>query len=162
MVAFAPSDVVWAGYDGRRETSHWTLEGRPLPYVPFDWDDYVAEDPPRFKPWYERSLRTRPARATEATIPVERIPRVILIAGGDDQVWPSVESAERIRQRRAGHGLETTVVTTVDAGHRTILPGERLVTTGASLARGGTEAADRRLGALAWTAIEAAWGIPRR
>jgi hypothetical protein len=101
-------------------------------------------------------------RATEATIPVERIPRVILIAGGDDQVWPSVESAERIRQRRAGHGLETTVVMTVDAGHRTILPGERLVTTGASLARGGTEAADRHLGALAWTAIEAAWRIPRR
>ena len=36
VVAFAPSDVVWGGLaaDGRL-TSHWTLHGEPLPYVPF-------------------------------------------------------------------------------------------------------------------------------
>lgn len=162
VIAFAPSDVVWAGYDGRRETSHWTLEGRPLPYVPIDWDGYVEEDPPRFRALYERSLRTQSTRAADAAIAVERVPRLILVAGGDDQVWPSLESADRIRIRRARHGLETTVVTTPDAGHRTILPGEQPVTAGVSMARGGSEAADRRLGALAWNAIEAAWGDQRQ
>ena len=37
VVAFAPSDVVWAGVraDGSI-TSHWTLDSVPLPFVPFD------------------------------------------------------------------------------------------------------------------------------
>lgn len=158
VVAFAPSDVVWAGYDEQRETSHWTLDGQPLPYVPFDWDGYVVEEPPRFRPLYEKSLRTYSARAVEAAIPVERITQLVVIAGGDDQVWPSVDSADRIRSRRSRHGLETTVVTTPDAGHRTILPAEPSVASGFSMARGGSENADRLLGALAWEAILKALG----
>lgn len=156
MVAFAPSDVVWAGYDGQRETSHWTLEGRLLPYTPFNWDGYVPETPARFRPLYEKSLRSHAARAAEATIPVERISELVVVAGGDDQVWPSVDSADRIKARRSRHSLDTIVVTTVDAGHRTILPGEPLVTGGVSMARGGSEAADTQLGTLAWTAIRQA------
>jgi hypothetical protein len=37
VIAFAPTDVVWGGVrpDGGA-TSHWTLDGEPLPYVPFD------------------------------------------------------------------------------------------------------------------------------
>lgn len=34
LVAFAPADVVWAGYEGQRETSRWTFDGHPLPYCP--------------------------------------------------------------------------------------------------------------------------------
>lgn len=156
VVAFAPSDVVWAGYDGQRETSHWTLGGRPLPYTPFNWDGYVPETPAHFKPLYEKSLRSHAARAAEATIPVERISELVVVAGGDDQVWPSVDSADRIRARRSRHGLDTIVVTTADAGHRTILPGEPLVTGGVSMARGGSEVADTQLGTLAWNAIRQA------
>lgn len=153
VVAFAPSDVIWAGYDNHRETSHWTLEGRPLPYTPFDWDGYVAETPARFRPLYEKSLRTNAAQATEATIPVERISKLVVVAGGNDQVWPSIDSADRIASRRSSHGLDTIVVTTVEAGHRTILPGEPLVMGGMSMARGGSEAADTQLGQLAWRII---------
>lgn len=156
VVAFAPSDVVWAGYDGQRETSHWTLEGRPLPYTPFNWDGYVPETPARFRPLYEKSLRSHAARAAEATIPVERISELVVVAGGDDQVWPSVDSADRIKARRSRHGLDTIVVTTADAGHRTILPGEPLVTGGVSMACGGSEVADTQLGTLAWNAIRQA------
>lgn len=161
VVAFAPSDVVWAGYDDQRETSHWTLDGQPLPYVPFDWDGYVAGTPVRLRPLYERSLSTYSDHVAEATIPVERIPRVIAVAGGDDQVWPSVESAKRIQSRRARLGLDTTVVTAADAGHRTILPGEPLVTTAVSMVRGGSEVADRQLGAHAWAAIVQAFEAER-
>ena len=156
VVAFAPSDVVWAGYDGERETSHWTWEGRALPYTPFDWDGYVAETPARFRPLYERSLRTHAALAAQAAIPVERIPRLIVVAGDDDQVWPSVDSADRIRTRRSRHGVPTTVVTSADAGHRTILPGEPPVAAGAAMARGGSVSADRELGTLAWSALREA------
>lgn len=77
----------------------------------------------------------------------------MLIAGGDDQVWPSIDHAERIRIRRSIAGLETEVITATAAGHRTILPGEQPVTGGAVMLRGGTNAADRNLGDRAWTAI---------
>lgn len=156
VIAFAPSDVVWAGYDEGRESSHWSIDGEPLPYVPFDWDGYEPQTPARFRPVYERSLRTHADRVAAASIPVERIRRLVLVAGGDDQVWPSLDSAERIRARRADHGAGTAVVTSMDAGHRTVLPGEPVVTAGAAMVRGGSEAADRRLGTRAWAVIAAA------
>ncbi|WP_256728635.1 acyl-CoA thioester hydrolase/BAAT C-terminal domain-containing protein [Microbacterium oleivorans] len=157
VIAFAPSDVVWAGYDEqRRETSHWTLGHAPVPYLPFDWDGYVKETPARFRPLYERSRATFSDGIAAASIPVERIQRLVLVAGGDDQVWPSVPHAENIRSRRASVGLATALIVATRAGHRTILPGERTVTGGAPMLRGGTEAEDKALGARAWNTIETA------
>ena len=75
---------------------------------------------------------------------------MITVAGGDDQVWPSDLHAENIRSRRAAHGMQTTAVTDDAAGHRTVLPGEPVISGGLRMRRGGTEAADRRLGQLAW------------
>jgi len=77
----------------------------------------------------------------------------VLIAGGDDHVWPADVHAERIAARRRAFGLVTTVIADPRAGHRAILPGESPVAGGVQMARGGTEAADRRLGAAAWAAI---------
>ncbi|MDA8372810.1 MAG: acyl-CoA thioesterase [Actinomycetota bacterium] len=155
VVAFAPSDVVWSGItaDGR-STSHWTLHGEPLPYVPFidDWEPET--DPPAFVNFYLQCRKKFADQVAEATIPVERIPNVIVVAGGDDQVWPAVTHAQAIASRRHEHGLETTVITDPMAGHRTILPGEPVVVGGLRMARGGTETADRRLGSQAWPHIE--------
>ncbi|WP_370544044.1 alpha/beta fold hydrolase [Frigoribacterium sp. VKM Ac-1396] len=154
VVAFAPSDVVWAGYDPTgAERSHWTWAGEPLPFVPIDPDGWASEAPPRFSPLYERSRRTFADRVGPATIEVERIARVVVVAGGDDQVWPSTVHAENVRRRRAEHGAETVVVEAAGAGHRAVLPGEPVVQGGTTMRRGGTEAADRELGARAWTAI---------
>lgn len=50
-------------------------------------------------------------------------------------------------------GLSTIVVPDTDAGHRTILPGEDVVSGGIRMRRGGSDAADRRLGASAWPAV---------
>lgn len=156
VVAFAPSDVVWTGVTGDgRATSHWTLGGETLACVPFvdGWES--AGDPPAYLDFY-RTCRSRfPERVTEAEIPVERIPEVVAVAGGDDQVWPAVEQAGAIAERRRRHGLTTTVVADLEAGHRTVLPGEPVVSAGARIARGGTEEADRRLGRAAWTHIQA-------
>lgn len=156
VVAFSPSDVVWAGIatDGR-VTSHWTWRDEALPYVPFDDKWSALSDPPAFIDLYTSSRHRFGREAEMATIPVERIKEVLLIAGGDDQVWPSVRHAESIRDRRAIYGYETTVVTDADAGHRVVLPGEPLARVGMRMKRGGTEKADRHLGAEAWARIRA-------
>jgi len=154
VIAFAPTDVVWPWNDHTGiERSHWTLTGARVPFVPIAWNSYVPETPARFRPLYEQSYAGSPARVKAAAIPVEQIQQLVLVAGGDDQVWPSTESVHRIstRRRRAGH--ETTVVTRADAGHRTILPGETVVAGGQAMQRGGSEEADRALGRAAWAAI---------
>jgi hypothetical protein len=154
VAAFAPSDVVWAGVDpDGRQTSHWSLGGRPLPFVPFDESWRPDGDPPAFLSLYLRSRDTDPAVLAAAAIPVERIPAVLTVAGQDDQVWPSVLHAGRIAARRAAHGLQTAVVTDDAAGHRAVLPGETAVSGGQRMRRGGTEMADRRLGRLAWAEL---------
>jgi hypothetical protein len=156
VVAFAPSDVVWAGVttDGRM-TSHWTLGGEPLPHVPFIENWEPTQDPPAFVDYYRLCRAHHPRHVADATIPVERIPEVVAVAGGDDQVWPSAVHAEAIAARREQHGLTTTVITDPDAGHRTRLPGEPQVAGGMRMARGGTETADLRLGHHVWPHIKA-------
>lgn len=150
-VALAPSPVAWAGFDGDRMSSHWTLAGDPVPFVPFvdDWEP--DGEPPAFRGLYAASLAADPRRSAEAAIPVERIRGdVVLVGGEDDQVWPGADFARLVAQRRQEHGLATTVVTHTEAGHRVVLPGEEPATGGMSLARGGTPEADRELGLLAW------------
>ncbi|KQX70007.1 acyl-CoA thioester hydrolase/BAAT C-terminal domain-containing protein [Angustibacter sp. Root456] len=154
VAAFAPSDVVWAGVTPEgRQTSHWTLGGEPLPFVPFVESAEPQGDPPSFRPVYEASRAAQPDAVARATIAVERIPHVLCVAGGDDQVWPSVAHAEAIRDRRAASGRPTTVVVDPDAGHRAVLPGEPVVTAGQRMARGGSQDADHRLGAAAWPVL---------
>lgn len=156
VIAFAPTDVVWGGVrpDGAM-TSHWTLDGVPLPYVPFDesWDQ--GQEVPAFRGLYEASRRRFAQQLDAARIPVERIDQVVLVAGRDDQVWPALSMCESIKVRRAAHGLDTVLVSDPDAGHHTVLPGEPMVTGGMRMRRGGTEDADRRLGVAAWSHITA-------
>ena len=116
-----------------------------------------GDGPPAFVGLYDRSLETSPELADAAAIPVERITgEVVVVAGGDDQVWNSVRYAAEIERRRRAHGLETTVVIHPDAGHRAVLPGEPASQGGMAMARGGSPAADAALGALAWPAIRSA------
>lgn len=153
-IAFAPTSVVWAGYDGSRETSHWTRDGSPVPFVPFAADWVPDEDPPAYCSYYERSLVTAPEAAGRAAIEVERIRGdVVLVAGGDDRVWPSVRFADEIAVRRLRAGHQTVVVTDPVAGHRTVLPGETTVEAGQRMQRGGTAAADAALGERCWPEI---------
>ena len=151
VVAFAPSDVVWTGVTAQgRATSHWTLNGRVVPHVPFinGWEP--AGDPPEFVHFYRECRAHFPEHVHDAAIPVERIRHVVVVAGGDDRVWPALTHAEAIAERRRWHGMATTVVTDPDAGHRTILPGEVPASGGIRMLRGGNDAADRRLGNEAW------------
>lgn len=62
VVGFAPSDVAWAGVrpDGT-QTSHWTLGGAPLPFVPLDEDWVSGDDVPAFVGLYEASRKRSPS-----------------------------------------------------------------------------------------------------
>jgi dienelactone hydrolase len=164
VIALAPSHVVWAnvgpGQDGAVQPyrSSWTRSGRPLPFVPYD-DDWVwaGDGPPAYVGMYRQSLRMYAEEALRATIPVERIPgEVVVVAGEDDQLWPSTDAAKAIADRRAAHRLATTLVTHPDAGHRMTFPGEARAEGGMDLARGGTPKADAQLGRLAWPAVQTA------
>jgi pimeloyl-ACP methyl ester carboxylesterase len=149
VVAFAPSAYVWGRVleDGTQRSA-WTWQGEPLPFVPFDQEWKSEDDPPSYTGLYRRSLLSA---AEEARIPVERIGDVLLIAGGDDKVWPAVEFAEEIVRRRGER--PTRLLVGPEAGHRPVLPGEEPKSAGQRMARGGTEAADRELGARAWDEI---------
>src|SRR5262245_5435892 len=111
VIAFAPTDVVWGGIrpDGAM-TSHWTLGGVPLPYVPFDESWEQDDEVPAYVGLYEASRRRFPQHLDAAGIPVERIDQALLVAGGDDQVWPALSMSEVIKARRAEHGLDTGLV----------------------------------------------------
>ncbi|MGW7685434.1 acyl-CoA thioester hydrolase/BAAT C-terminal domain-containing protein [Kribbella sp. NPDC054772] len=152
VVAFAPSAYVWGrNLEDGSQRSAWTWRGEPLPFVPFDLTWTPPADPPSYTGLYRQSVQVF-EDAEQARIPVERIrDDVLLVAGGDDQVWPAVEFADEIRRRRGD--LPTRIVTVPEAGHRAVLPGEEPKTAGQRMARGGTDAADRALGALAWPEI---------
>ena len=78
VVAFAPTDVVWAnigaGRDGRAEPprSSWTRAGQPLPFVPLASGWTATDDPPAYLGWYLQSRRVYVDRVQLATIPLER------------------------------------------------------------------------------------------
>jgi pimeloyl-ACP methyl ester carboxylesterase len=150
VVAFAPSAYVWGrNLEDGSQRSAWTWQGAPLQFVPFDLDWRPDDSPPSYVGCYRQSLK---AATEQSRIAVEQIRgEVLLIAGGDDKVWPAVEFAEEIVRRRGDR--PTRLVTVADAGHRAVLPGEEPKTAGARMARGGTDQADRELGARAWPEI---------
>ncbi|GAA1980864.1 acyl-CoA thioester hydrolase/BAAT C-terminal domain-containing protein [Terrabacter lapilli] len=167
VVALAPSHVAWAnvgaGPDGQLRPQHssWSRAGEQLPFVPYDDEAEPLGDPPAYAPVYAQSLRTHSDRVAAATIPVERFfGDVLLVAGGDDRVWPSVQFARAVQARRRALDLPTTVVTHHGAGHRVLLPGEAVATGGQRMARGGTEAADRALGERAWPHVRRVLELP--
>ena len=71
--------------------------------------------------------------------------RFVLVAGGDDALWPSLDFAHSIVRRRKDAGKITRLVSAPDAGHRILLPGENTPRSKAH-AHGGNDDADARLG----------------
>jgi dienelactone hydrolase len=157
VVALAPTAVVWEGLTAGDESagcSSWTRRARPLPYVPHldagDWRSFATACAA-----HEASLRQHAASLAAASIRAEDIRAdVVLAAGGDDPVWPSADAAERLSRRREAAGLETTVLVHPQAGHRVLLPEEPFLAADPSWPMGGTEVADRELGAAVLEALD--------
>ncbi|MBO0842455.1 MAG: hypothetical protein J2O46_04660 [Nocardioides sp.] len=160
VVAFSPSDVVWAALGTERpQRTSWTLKGEPLPFVPYDdgWDFGETEGPRAYVDMYCHALELFADRVPAARIPVERIDaKVVVVAGEADELWPSALFAEGVRRRRAAARKQTVVVTHPRAGHRVVLPGEQPLPAAATRSYGGDDVSDAELGALAWPQVMAA------
>jgi hypothetical protein len=163
VVAMSPTSVVWGnvgpGRDGRHRPyrSSWTWKGQPLPFVPYD-DDWTAAEPANgpvaVRGWYERSQRTFADMIRTAEIPVEETRAdLLLVAGGDDEMWPSLPFAERLVARRRAAGRTARLISRAEAGHRPRLPGEGPAPESPRFLHGGDAVADAELGAAAWPHI---------
>jgi len=163
VAAISPSSVVWAntgpGLDGAAwpQRSSWTRGGAPLPFVKYDetWRPEKRDGLVTYRSLYERSLQMGADDVSAATIPVENArAEIILVAGGDDALWPSDMFARSIEQRLASAGKTATLMLHPQAGHRLLFPSE---TTPRSTrhAHGGSDEADAELGRSAWDAISA-------
>lgn len=122
VVAYVPSHVVWGG--GRNKSS-WTINGKPLDFVPLKHIVKLYEHPPiRLTPMFLRSLQNTSA-VEKAVIPVERINGpVLLISGEDDQSWPSTLMSEMVMKRlsRFKHPFPYHHLSYRGAGHIIINP----------------------------------------
>ena len=162
VVAVAPPAHVWAGVrDDGTQTSHWTLRGEPLPFVALDEEWTTEARPPAYRELYAVSLAAaeRDGTAARAELAAEGSPELLVVTGGDDQVWPAGEWAPRLIERRARQGLSTRHVHHRLAGHRVLLPGEEPVAGGASMRRGGTPEHDAALGRQAWPEVARLLGV---
>ncbi|MFI9560807.1 acyl-CoA thioester hydrolase/BAAT C-terminal domain-containing protein [Nonomuraea endophytica] len=146
VVALSPSSVVWAGFGAEPYRSSWTWRGRPLPFAPYP-AEWPADGPPTsFRTFYERGLAMAPA---ESAIPLERSRAdVVLVAGGDDQMWPSLTFARALARRR-----DVRLVSHSRAGHRPRLPGEPAPAPSGYYVYGGAPRTDAELGEKAWPQI---------
>ncbi|MER8534182.1 acyl-CoA thioesterase [Mesorhizobium sp. M1005] len=161
VVATSPSSVVWgnigAGRDGVSwpERSSWSLDGIALPFVPTnpDWTREYVDGLVSYRGLFENCLKTLKQKSKAATIPVETASaEILLVAGGDDALWPSLSFAKHIVQRCGEAGKVTHLISSPDAGHRILLPGEN--TPRSTLhAHGGNDEADSKLGRKAWEGI---------
>ena len=137
-IALAPASVIWQALpDGGEppKTGSWTLDGEVLPWASFAGERVLPEMAahairgrfsrhPRPKALHLRSAYAaglaKHDAAERAAIPVERIDcPLLLVAGDDDQMWPSAEMAAAIASRReaAGTGDGDVVLTLAGAGH---------------------------------------------
>jgi hypothetical protein len=168
IVARSPSFIFWSGVTKSHLPGKpaWTYQGRPQPYVAntlypdfvlkYLWDRATGK-PVRQTPLFLEDL----ARATEPDkipIPVEKIHGpLMLLAGSDDQIWPSTMMAERImaRLRLRGHAYHDQSLTFADVGHS--IPYVYLPTRGnwrdSPFAIGGTPEGMAKAQANAWPQI---------
>lgn len=118
VAAGVPSSVAWFGvnwdYGGGGTEPSWSLDGKPLPALPYgsyDWEIGVLSV-------YRGGLRDL-AKHPETIIPIERarVP-IMLVCGEQDALWPSCEMSRQVEARaRARRGPEVTVLAYKDAGH---------------------------------------------
>ncbi|MFF7471016.1 acyl-CoA thioester hydrolase/BAAT C-terminal domain-containing protein [Streptomyces sp. NPDC008092] len=167
-IALSPTSRVWCnvgpGRDGAQHPyrSSWTWRDRPLPFVPMD-DSWVPAEPDggpvAIRGWYELSERTFAHSLAPTEIPVDTARAdLLLVAGGDDAMWPSLPFAEQLAQRRRSAGAAVRLIARDDAGHRQRLPGESPATASPRFRYGGTPEADALLGRAAWPHILDALG----
>ncbi|MFE4628322.1 acyl-CoA thioester hydrolase/BAAT C-terminal domain-containing protein [Streptomyces mirabilis] len=163
VIALSPTSRIWCnigpGRDGAQHPyrSSWTWQEQALPFIPLDDSWTPAEPgsgPVAIRGWYELSERTFAHLLPPAEISVDKARAdLLLVAGGDDAMWPSLPFAEQLAARRRSAGTTVRLIARHDAGHRLRLPGESPASASLRFLYGGTPEADALLGAAAWPHI---------
>ncbi len=121
IAALSPSSHVWGG--AGNTSAAWTYNGEPMNFVPrhsdpnYDVSRFVGVD------YFRKDLQH--ADAGTAQIPVTAIAgQVLLLAGTDDQLWPSAAMARTLEQQfaEAQQPSKVQALYFKDAGH-VIAPG---------------------------------------
>lgn len=162
VVGVVPSGLIFEGIDRTRShpagepMSSWSLGGQALPYIPYavkDWNAYFSAPPPvSLTPAHVGAVAAAdPATLAAATIAAEHIRGpVLLVSGGDDQTWQSVELGTVAQRRIEAHGGEVEHLTDPDAGHYLSFPGLPTFVRAPWGDGGGTPQANARLQQRAW------------
>ncbi|WP_226481518.1 acyl-CoA thioesterase/bile acid-CoA:amino acid N-acyltransferase family protein [Natrinema amylolyticum] len=130
VVGISASGVAWEGVSMTDVSPgpSWTLEGEPVPYVPYADDPSVRDRSPpfEFEPLYVASFdAASDEEIDDATIPVEEIDGpVLLVSGGADRLWNAVELSAVAIDRLEAHGddAEYDHLVFEDAGHAIQFP----------------------------------------
>lgn len=147
IAALSPSSHVWGGAGDT--SAAWTYNGEPVSYVPrhsepnYDVTKFVGVD------YFRKDLLHPDAAA--ARIPVTDIAgQVLLLAGTDDQLWPSADMTKALEQQffTAQQPSKVQAFYFKDAGH-VIAPGapnnitEITTAKGTTIVLGGSPAANQ-------------------
>lgn len=144
-------------------TNSWTLQGRPLPYLPYAVGDDLRTLVEQRQPVPLASAfpppPTDPAELDRVSIPVERISGpVLLLTAEDDRNWPSAAYSQVAADRLAGHPHRVEHRVLPGAGHSIAgPPGAPFTSTlspgpGVTFEMGGTAATNTRARADCWAA----------
>lgn len=123
VVANAPTDVVWEGWD-EAAAAHvpkacFSWNGTPLPYTPRADASHLSDFNASVFYSHARGRELNPQEAEIARIPIERYPHpLMLVAGGDDRLILALDMARNVARRRAEAGLSTETLFYPEGGHQ--------------------------------------------
>lgn len=125
VIAYSPSSVNWSNrvltYNSEELKASYTYNGEDIPSVPMEKfsPEAFPEDTVATLPYWQDGLK-KAHDLPETHIPVENINGpVLLLAGKDDEVWPSYTMAKQIVDRLFEHDFKHPIqlIAYEDAGH---------------------------------------------
>jgi dienelactone hydrolase len=170
VIADVPSPFAWQGLSqgGGEAKSSWTVDGKPLPFVPFTdamgqafGVAFGTHAPLALRPGYDAAMKNQ-AAVDAAFFHLEKINGpVLFLSAGDDQIWNSAEQSRLglAYLKKMNHKFADESQSYPDAGHLFIFAtaDRPLVSVpfaaGLTLMLGGTPAANVAAAADAWPRI---------
>lgn len=131
-IGYVPSGIIYPGISRVKSgVSSWKYNEKPLPFaygnIPSDVELAVTRSREKKEPIVWREVyRYWADGAVEAEIPIENAQSaILLISGGDDQLWPADLLSERVIERLKSNHYPYTYehVTFPKAGHAIVQPG---------------------------------------
>ncbi len=114
VIAIVPGHAVFAGLTAAMNTSSFSLNNEPLPFVPVPWSATPALIKGDLRAAWEHMLKDQEA-VERAAIPVEKINGPIyFVSATEDEFWPSSEMSDvmmkRLEDNNFAHYVQHTAI----------------------------------------------------